>query len=191
MAPIAPALAIGLTVASTAAAVASTLEQQKATKENNERNAEQARRVAEANKAIAEQEALDRKAVIARQTDAYSAAIRTTGEARGTLATPNTQTLQRSLFGWAARENSRVGINLNSTKNAIESGAMPNYTPTGSPALAAFGGALGGLQTGLGLGSSLQGLNAAQQQLAGVKSGGFIETPLPSYSPPPTDWDNF
>lgn len=163
-------LTVGLIAGAATAAtgIAGSIQQNNAIDETNRRNAEQAAKVAAANKAIAEQEAIDKRASLARQADAYSAAIRTTTESRGTLGSDNQFMLNRSVQGWAARENANVGIQLNATKNAIDAGSMPNFIPRGSTALDAFGGLLGGLQTGLGLYSSLTNLQLAQKQLAAI-----------------------
>lgn len=161
-------LAVGLGAASAATGIAGSITQANAVDEQNAANAENARRVAAANTAIAEQESLDRRASLARQADAYAAVIRTNAETRGTLGSTNQVDLQRAVTQRASLEDARIGQSLQATRTAIAAGSVPQFIPRGSALLDAFGGALGGLQTGLGLYSSLTNLNLAQQQLASL-----------------------
>lgn len=183
---IAPGVLFGIgaafAAASTAFSVMSSQEQAAAVDAMNRRNAENASRVAAANKAIAEQEALDRGAVLSRQADAYAAVIRTNSETRGTLGSTNASDMERAVYQRTSLEQARINQQLDATKTAITAGSSPQFIPRGSAALDAFGGALNGLQTGLSLYGSLSSLNAAQGQLGMVQSSSGVPS-SPSSSP--------
>lgn len=184
---IAPGVALGISAAtaaaSTAVSVKAASDQANAVDAVNRRNAENAASIAAANKALAEEEARDRGAALARQSDAYAAFIRTSSEARGTIGSRVSDDLLNAVARRTMLEDNRIDRQLQATKNAIAAGSSPQFIPRGSAVLDAFGGALGGLQTGLGLFASLSNMNAAFNQLDTVKSTPASASPFPWDTP--------
>jgi hypothetical protein len=170
-------LAVGVGAATAATGIAGSIQQSQSIDDVNRRNAENAAATAAANTAIAEEESRDRAASLARQSDAYAAVIRTSAESRGTLGTRVESDLQAALSRRTSLEDARISMNLQATKNAIAAGSVPNFIPRGSAVLDAFGGALGGLQTGLGLYSSLTNLQLSKAQLGQAQSQPIVTNP--------------
>ena len=190
-----PELAVmaAITVASTAASIAASAQQGSASrKQAAYMNAQQAAAYAKSiavNQAQSDITAQERRRQLQARYDAFKGAAEVSAAERGVTGSRSAVAVQSSLGVLAARESAKISMEnaLNQQSFAASNQPMWQVGQSTSPFLAGIQGGLQGLGLGLGVASSMNQLNAANQ-LQGLGSGSYsnpsFNVPAPAPLPP-------